>query len=570
MKDFQMETDFNNYIRAIAREEYLIVIAVGDTIGGRVGTEGYKSLRSLGLQLLGSKEDGSYDHWKGYVAILYKGILQYENLEQLDMTVEYETILDGIRLEICSSPYRSANRASIVVNGEEYAVNHRGMNIVVIDTEDGSVIDSVAFDTWADGRPCFRNEGERKIVVAPCKRDERNLLQVNEARERLRLSKIIENFDQFKKIKVRIIQWAGYQLWNSMESVATEFAKDDRYDLMVIVERKGADGDRLLKRITSLGIKAVRMSEYSVRQDKPDVEIFSHWWGFREVDCESVKLRYIVPATLISGHLYSENITTAELEKIHKYRINRMFVDKNLFEELRFDKEISSITELSGNPKFDLIYEKTKMGKSLPDEWKKLESKTVFLWAFDHNWWLKSSSADLYFKEMIQAARSDEKIGLIIRPHMEFINEMLTRGIWSGEDMEALKYFCKRSANIIWDDTIDYGNSYSVADAVMTDVNCGIVISALPLDKPVAILQRYDGYRCKPHYPDVVDAHYNINSIDELYSFFRMVKEGEDPQKDLRYNLCKKYVSHFDGFIGRRIRESIERDIQKAGLRGCE
>lgn len=568
MKDFQMETEFNNYIRAIAREEYLIVIAVRDTIGGRVGSEGYKSLRNLGLQMLGSKEDGSYDHWKGYVAILYKGMLQYENLEQLDMTVEHETVLGGVRLEICSSPYRSANRASIIVNGEEYAVNRRGLNIVVIDTEDGSVIDSVAFDTWADGRPCFRNERERKIVVAPCNRDERNLLQVNEVRERLRLRNIIDQFGRYQKIKVRIFQCGSSQLWSAMESVAMEFEADERYDLLVIVKRQGEDGDKLLKKVSSLGIKALREKEYFLNKDRPDIAIFHDQADFGLADCESVKLRYLVPVTLINGILYSEDTAITELlmSQKYKYKINRIFVDNNLFEKLE-QKQSVEIAELSGNPKFDIIYNKTTRDKVLPEEWKKLKNKKVFLWAFDHNWWLRSSSVDLYFKELIQSALTDEKIGLIIRPHVEFLNEMLKQNIWTRDDIDAVNYFCETTSNIIWDDTIDYGHAYCAADAIMTDVNCGIIISALPLDKPIAVLQRFDGNVCKAQYPDIVEEHYNINSIEELHSFLEMIKRGKDPKRRQRNKMYQKYVAHFDGLNGRRIKESIEKDIQKFGLR---
>ena len=63
MQNFQIETDFYKYIRAITEEEYLIVISVKDTIGWNVLAEGYANLKKLGLKLIGSKEDGSYDHW---------------------------------------------------------------------------------------------------------------------------------------------------------------------------------------------------------------------------------------------------------------------------------------------------------------------------------------------------------------------------------------------------------------------------------------------------------------------------------------------------------------------------
>ncbi|MEY8444314.1 hypothetical protein AALA52_08730 [Lactococcus ileimucosae] len=45
-----------------------------------------------------------------------------------------------------SEPLRAGNRAEIIVDGIDYAVNKRGVNIVVFDFVAKKLIDSVAFD----------------------------------------------------------------------------------------------------------------------------------------------------------------------------------------------------------------------------------------------------------------------------------------------------------------------------------------------------------------------------------------------------------------------------------------
>ena len=40
---------------------------------------------------------------------------------------------------------------SILINGKEYAVNSRGLNIVVYDNINKCVVDSICFDTHANG-----------------------------------------------------------------------------------------------------------------------------------------------------------------------------------------------------------------------------------------------------------------------------------------------------------------------------------------------------------------------------------------------------------------------------------
>ena len=42
------------------------------------------------------------------------------------------------------------NACSIMINGVEYAQNGRGINIVIFDHVNSTVVDSVVFDTWAE------------------------------------------------------------------------------------------------------------------------------------------------------------------------------------------------------------------------------------------------------------------------------------------------------------------------------------------------------------------------------------------------------------------------------------
>ena len=52
-----------------------------------------------------------------------------------------------------SGGYNYDNTCSIMINGTEYARNGRGLNIVVFDHVNNTVVDSVVFDTWAEGNP---------------------------------------------------------------------------------------------------------------------------------------------------------------------------------------------------------------------------------------------------------------------------------------------------------------------------------------------------------------------------------------------------------------------------------
>ena len=82
--------------------------------------------------------------------MISNGKVIYEKLDEKREDVEYKTLIDGIDIQILSSPYKKMDRASIIVEGKEVAVDQRGLNIVVIDSKKKSVIDSVVFDTWEE------------------------------------------------------------------------------------------------------------------------------------------------------------------------------------------------------------------------------------------------------------------------------------------------------------------------------------------------------------------------------------------------------------------------------------
>ena len=58
--------------------------------------------------------------------------------------------------DLVSRVYRNGNQAEIRMDGVDYAVNKRGLNIAVFEPHSGVLIDSAAFDTHVAGAPCSR------------------------------------------------------------------------------------------------------------------------------------------------------------------------------------------------------------------------------------------------------------------------------------------------------------------------------------------------------------------------------------------------------------------------------
>ena len=72
-----------------------------------------------------------------------------ENLALKKISTDGKININGeISFSISSAGYDVGNISSIIINGQEYSKNWRGLNIVVYDITYHRVIDTVNFDTW--------------------------------------------------------------------------------------------------------------------------------------------------------------------------------------------------------------------------------------------------------------------------------------------------------------------------------------------------------------------------------------------------------------------------------------
>ena len=93
-------------------------------------------------------------HWYAYV-----GICGHKNLgEQLEKSgvAELQTSLKNKEVKLCSKAFLQGDVAQIIIDGVDYAINKRGLNIVLISKRDGRVLDAVCFDTHTIEQNCYR------------------------------------------------------------------------------------------------------------------------------------------------------------------------------------------------------------------------------------------------------------------------------------------------------------------------------------------------------------------------------------------------------------------------------
>ena len=294
-----------------------------------------------------------------------------------------------------------------------------------------------------------------------------------------------------EKIKVRaFFVWH----WNALRTVCEACIADEEIDLLIITE-KVEDKDRFIK----YGYACVSNDEYDVSEDKPDVFFINYFQGAVNIRGDVRKhSRVIIVAsqTLVpyqstvreyAGDGFNTFIRLVE-QNWGYYEPDFYFFDSymyNHFKSLDFFKDKSILEK--GNPKYDGIYRACNYIKSV-DGWDKLDGKKVICRAADHGTWAEGLgdyiSFDVYAKTIFEYMQSHPNMAMIFRPHHLLIFELMNN-FWTAEDMNCFRKYCAESPNVVFDENDSYDKAFAMSDAIITDIDCGIRMSALPMMKPL-------------------------------------------------------------------------------------
>jgi hypothetical protein len=137
-------TQLADYLAALADiEGCIVVISARDEFSTSLTSEQKGALTALGLTT--DFYDDIYRY--SYAAVIDSGSVVFEDCGP--DRIEYAYISpEGISVSVTSAGLDVGNKSSVVIKGEEYSKNKRGLNIVVYNKKAGIVVDSVNFDTY--------------------------------------------------------------------------------------------------------------------------------------------------------------------------------------------------------------------------------------------------------------------------------------------------------------------------------------------------------------------------------------------------------------------------------------
>lgn len=160
-------TSIGDYMKVLAEGgRFTALISVRGSAGRRLDKDNRKVLDSLGLKELAKMDDDT-----AYLGVLERGTVKYERAvydAQSDGNAIGYTgrFPKGIQYTINSGSTGSGDISNILIDGEEYSWNNRGINIVVYDNDAETIVDDTYFDTWeSSDRESFDTESALAMAL---------------------------------------------------------------------------------------------------------------------------------------------------------------------------------------------------------------------------------------------------------------------------------------------------------------------------------------------------------------------------------------------------------------------
>ena len=196
-------TSIGDYMKVLAEGgRFTALISVRGSAGRRLDKDNRKVLDSLGLKELAKMDDDT-----AYLGVLERGTVKYERAvydAQSDGNAIGYTgrFPKGIQYTINSGSTGSGDISNILIDGEEYSWNNRGINIVVYDNDAETIVDDTYFDTWeSSDRESFDTES----ALAKALEDGEEYEELSPELQKLYLyNERVKNYREATHLKIKI------------------------------------------------------------------------------------------------------------------------------------------------------------------------------------------------------------------------------------------------------------------------------------------------------------------------------------------------------------------------------
>lgn len=360
--------------------------------------------------------------------------------------------------------------------------------------------------------------------------------------------------------------------WDSMDSVYQFMRKDPRFDPVVVLtpifRAKQVNGKTETELIyddylTGMGIPFQNYWEYSPEQDCPELAFTSQpyesvtipeFWAENIAKyTRLVYLPYFIPYMMY----FDSRVALCQMP-IHTYAWRIAGSSQHFADYFtRYSQRHGENLMVTGIPKMDYVVHLNHNRYAVPQSWKpKVQGRTVILWNtwFDGN----ASSLDL-LEKMLPWFASHQEYGLIWRPHPMSKAVMKLHDPEQYCKLEHMMNTVRTGSNLILDEEPEYGPAFICSHGQISDFS-SMMVQYLLLDKPLLWIQiPGKTLQVETSEEQMVSNCWmeQAKDCEGVIAFLERIRQGEDPNRELRAEVRHKYLPLADGKAAERICENV-------------
>lgn len=190
-----------------------------------------------------------------------------------------------------------------------------------------------------------------------------------------------------------------------------------------------------------------------------------------------------------------------------------------------------------GNPVFEEI-EKKKHDK--------IDDRITVIWTprWSSDQKVGGTNFFRYKDVLLDRARNDSELKLIIRPHPMMFDNFVRTGEMSVEMVHSFQEKIEREENVVLDMEQEYSSTFWDTSVMISDIS-SIMMEYFITGKPLIYCTSNIPFRMTTAANTMLEGCYIVNNQDELNHIIDRIKKGEDPLKQRREDIIKELFGNF-------------------------
>ena len=163
LSDLQTTQHLKEHLELLKQlDNVTVFFSASDDMMGSLSLEDRQAFREFGILT----DFNSLGYRDAFLAVMENGELRSDRSSSRRIADE-GTLTNGCTYAISSCGWLAGSESTIIIDGVDYSLNRRGINIVVLDNASGLVLDSVAFDTSdvPENQSAFRDNGRTETFL---------------------------------------------------------------------------------------------------------------------------------------------------------------------------------------------------------------------------------------------------------------------------------------------------------------------------------------------------------------------------------------------------------------------